>query len=230
MLSDETRDILLRAFPFMDKLQDGEADLILASSVMATYKQDEGIHNGGIDCVGVLVVKSGCLRTYLLSEKGREVTLFRLDPGEVCVLSASCIIKNITFEVHIDAIVDSEVILVNLDAINRITQNVYVENFMLNEAMSRFSDVVWTMEQILFRKFDERLAIFLLDEVSRTSDDIIDLTHDQMARHLGSAREVVSRMLKYFAQEGLVGLSRGKVQVTNKDGLRSIIGMGNPQR
>jgi len=78
------------------------------------------------------------------------------------------------------------------------------------------------MEQVLFMSFDERLAVFLLDEVARSGSERLQLTHDEIAHHLGSAREVVSRMLKRFADDGLVSLSRGTVEVLNKTALRKL--------
>lgn len=124
---------------------------------------------------------------------------------------------------QVDSEKDSEIILVRLNEIDKVYKNIYVENFLLNEAIVRFSDVMWTMGQILFAKFDERLAIFLLDESSRNKDNVIVSTHEEIAKHLGSAREVVSKMLKYFSSEGLVKLSRGKVHIVDKSGLRSLI-------
>ena len=97
-----------------------------------------------------------------------------------------------------------------------------MEAFAYRLATERFSDVMWTMQQILFMSFDKRLAIFLLDESASLGSDTIKLTHEQIAKLLGSAREVVSRMLKYFAEEGYVRLSRGTVTITDKKALREL--------
>jgi len=151
------------------------------------------------------------LRTYILSEDGRDITLYRLGPDEICILSASCILENITFDVHIDAEKDCEVLLVKSSVFQQIcNENIYAENFSYKSMIDRFSDVMWAMQQILFMSFDKRLTIFLLDEVARTGSNTIVMTHEQIAKYVGSAREVVSRMLKYFENEGYVNLSRGK--------------------
>ena len=94
--------------------------------------------------------------------------------------------------------------------------------FALEAAMTTFSDVMWVMQQILFMSFDRRLAIFLLDEASKTGSELIHLTHEQIAKDMGSAREVVSRMLKYFSTEGMVELSRGGVKLLDKQKLRRL--------
>lgn len=218
------KTFLYNAFTFWDKLSFVEKELIINNATILHYKQGENIYSGGKDCLGVLIIKDGGLRTYILSEDGREITLYRLNQGDICILSASCILKNITFDVHIDAEVDTEIIIINATIFQKIcNQNIYVENFTNKTTVERFSDVMWSMEQILFMSFDKRLAIFLIDEISRNDNDTITLTHEQIAKYMGSAREVVSRMLKYFANEGIVELSRGIVKVVNKKKLRKLI-------
>jgi CRP/FNR family transcriptional regulator len=170
------------------------------------------------------VVKKGELRAYMLSEEGRDVTLFRLPEGESCVLSASCILSNITFEVLIDAEQDAEIYLLNVGTFNELAQeNIYVENYLYKKAADRFSDVMWAMEQILFMSFDKRLAVFLHDEMVKTKSNKIKLTHEQIARYIGSAREVVSRMLKSFESHGILKLSRGTIEIVDKDVLKGLI-------
>ena len=211
---------LLTQLPFWSNLSDTEAELLLSAAKPISYKQGENIHSPSKECIGVLLVKHGELRTYILSESGKEVTLFRLNESETCILSASCLLSNITFDVFIDAQEDTEVLLINSAVFAQLqNDNLYVENFALRLAVDRFSDVMWAMEQILFMSFDARLAIFLLDETSKTGEDNLTLTHEQIARYIGSAREVVSRMLKYFESEGVVELHRGGLKITDKPAL-----------
>ncbi len=224
MLTPTDIDFLTRSLTFWDNLKPIEQQLILDYTMPLTYKQDTTIHGGNRDCIGVLLVKSGTLRTYLLSDEGKEVTLYRLSSGDICILSASCLLKNITFDVHIDAEVDTQILLIDSSIFARITsQNIYVENFSYKVAAEKFSDVIWAMEQILFMSFDKRLAIFLIDEATKNNSNTIYLTHEQIAKYMGSAREVVSRMLKYFANEGWVQLSRGSITLMNKKCLRALM-------
>lgn len=209
---------------FWDKLNPSKQKMLAGSIITRRYRQGENIHGGENDCVGVIIVKSGGLRSYILSEDGREITLYRLFSGDICILSASCVINSITFDVHIDAEMDSELLIINNEVFAKLAEeNVYVENFSLKETANRFSDVMWTIEQILFMSMDKRLAQFLLDEASRTKRDSIPLTHDQIARYIGSAREVVSRMLRYFVGEGLVEQYRGGIRIVDKKRLRKMI-------
>jgi CRP/FNR family transcriptional regulator len=150
------------------------------------------------------MVKTGSIRIYMTSEDGREITLYRLYEGDTCLLSASCALSQITFDVSIDAVTDCEIMQIDAATFSRVfEENIYVENFAYKIITERFSDVMWAMQQILFMSFDKRLAIFLIDESSKTGSDEIKMTHEQISRLMGSAREVVSRMLKYFSSEGM---------------------------
>jgi CRP/FNR family transcriptional regulator len=224
MLSEHDRIFMQSILTFWDHLTPQQQAMLLDNAAPMKYHRGENIHRGENDCVGVLLIKSGELRTYILSEDGRDITLFRLGADEVCILSASCILQNITFDVHIDAEKDSEVLLIKSSIFQQIcSENIYAENFSYKATIDRFSDVMWAMQQILFMSFDKRLTIFLLDEISRTGSTTIVMTHEQIAKYVGSAREVVSRMLKYFESEGFVRLSRGKIEVIDKVQLREMI-------
>lgn len=220
MLSNDQVEYLSSILPFWNKLNDDQKELIINNSSLVNYKKEAHIHNGSSECVGIIIVKSGTLRTYMMSDEGKEVTLYRLFDGDLCTLSASCLLDNITFDVYIDAEVDSQVFLINSNILSTlIKDNIYVENFSYKATIDRFSDVMWTMEQILFMKFDQRLALFLIEESSKNKSNILYLTHTQIAKYIGSAREVVSRMLKYFADDGLISLSRGSLTIIDKDRL-----------
>ena len=141
------------------------------------------------------------------------------------MLSASCVLNSVTFDVFVDSEEDSECIVIGGCAYAEISERVpEVKIFSLEAAVSRFSDVMWVMQQILFMSMDKRLAIFLSDEISKRGGDTVSLTHEQIAKYMGSAREVVSRMLKYFSNEGLVEVSRKGVKILDKKRLRSMCG------
>lgn len=224
MLSKSDLDYIPQVMTFWEQLNDEEKEFVLTNMTPTHYYKGTTIHNGEQDCVGVLLIKTGELRVYMLSEEGKEITLYRLRDGDMCILSASCILQNITFEVHIDAEKETDVLLLPSILYQQLcAENMYAENFTDKLVIDSFSDVMWAMEQILFMSFDKRLAIFLSDETSRTGTDLIELTHEQIAKYIGSAREVVSRMLKYFASEGIVELSRGGVKIIDKKKLKNII-------
>ena len=209
-------------FPFWDKISAEDKRAVCENTVSVSYKKGVTIHDGN-ECLGMVFVKSGCLRVYIMSEEGKDITLYRLHPGEMCMLAASCVLQSITFDVFIDAEEDSECYVVNGCALSQVNDNTpEVKIFMLEMAVSRFSDVMWVMQQILFMSMDKRLAIFLYEESVRINSDTINLTHEQIAKYIGSAREVVSRMLKYFVSEGIVEVSRKGVKILDKNHLRKL--------
>lgn len=224
-MENTTKSLYLRSFPFWNDLREQDKSFLYENTYEVSYKKGTNIHDGN-ECTGLLMVKKGCLRVYLLSDEGKEITLYRLDAGEVCMLSASCVLHSITFDVFIDAEEDTECVLVAGCAFSQLAErNPYVKIYMLDAVNNRFSEVMWVMQQILFMSFDRRLAIFLLDESSKLGSDTIKLTHEQIAKYMCSAREVVTRMLKYFVSEGIVSSSRQEgIKILDKKRLRSIAG------
>mgnify|MGYP001093518194 CR=1 FL=1 len=209
-------------FPFWNKISGEDRELICRGSQFITYPKGKNIHDGD-ECSGVILVRSGSLRLYMMSEEGKDITLYRLREGDLCMLSASCVLDAITFDVFIDAEEESECCVISGPVFAAVSErNPDIKIFALETAVGRFSDVMWVMQQILFMSMDKRLAIFLADESARTGTDVISLTHGQIARYMGSAREVVSRMLKYFAGEGIVEVSRGGIKILDRKRLRRL--------
>ena len=217
------RGCLAKGFPFWNDLTPEEQEMLCRYTRPVHYAKGARVHSPLESCVGILLLRSGQLRAYLLSEDGRDVTLYRLFGGEVCILSASCVMDSVNIDLYIDAEEDTEAYCISAGVFRSLMQqNVEVRCFAYQMTAERFSDTMWTMQQILFMSADRRLAIFLADELAKTGGDDVRLTQDQMAKYMGSAREVVSRLLKYFAGEGIVKLYRGGVTVTDKDRLTKI--------
>lgn len=223
MENTELINLFEDTFSFWNDISDHDRETFVRSSMQVKFCGGTNVHDGG-ECTGVILVKSGVLRAYMLSDDGKEVTLYRIFPGEMCIFSASCVLDTITFDVFIDAEEDSECVVVGGCAYEGVWQKSdAVKIFTYETALSRFSDVMWIMQQILFMSMDKRLAIFLLDESAKNSSDTVKLTHEQIAKYMGSAREVVSRMMKYFAAENIVSASRSEgIKILNKKRLREI--------
>ncbi len=203
-------------FPVWDKLTPAEQETLTHAAVLRTAAKGTSLHNGAADCVGLFVIRSGLLRAYVLSDEGREVTLYRLFERDICLFSASCIIQSIQFDLYIEAEKDSELWVIPSDVYKRLMEkNAAVANYTSQLMATRFSDVMWLMEQILWKSMDKRLAAFLLEESALEESETIALTQERIAAHLGTAREVVTRMLRYFQGEGLVELARGTVKLTD---------------
>lgn len=209
---------------FWKNLTDIQKDKILKNTTNINYKKNQNVHSPDKECLGVIIVKKGELRAYLLSEDGKEVTLFRLCEGDICVLSSACMFNDLSFDVYLNCEKTTSALIINSIVFSELTKgNVYVENFALKNMADKFSKVLWTIEQFIFTKFDKRLATFLLEESQRLNNFKIKLTHEQIAKYLGTAREVVSRMLKYFEQEKIVTLFRGGIDIIDLEKLKKFV-------
>lgn len=223
MTDSSYTNLFIKHFPFWENLSQREKELIAENTGTQSYKKGEVLYGSEEDCAGIIIVEKGQLRTYVLSEDGRDITLYRLYEDDVCVMSASCALDAITFDVFIEAVTDSSVLVVNSKVFKEIVkQNIYVEEYMYRLTTMRVAEGMWSMQQILFMSFDRRLAIFLLEEAKKNNSNEIKFTHEQIAKLMGSAREVVTRMLKYFSDEGMVNLSRGTITITDKEKLKKI--------
>jgi len=166
------------------------------------------------------MVLKGQLRVFIISDTGKEITLYRLFERDVCVLSPSCLIRNITFDVHVQAELETSMLRITTEAYQQVSRNnPLVQEYTNQLVSSRFSDVMWVVEQVLFMSIDRRLAIHLLEQAAIAQSDSFAATHDAIARDLGTAREVVTRMLKRFQEDGLVSISRGGLSLLDRDGL-----------
>ena len=223
MERSELNQLLARTFPFWDHMSTTDRETFMRSSYHTKFKKGTNIHDGN-ECTGVILVKSGSLRLYLLSEDGKEITLHRIFAGEVCILSASCVFDTLNFDIFIDSEENSDCVIIGGCAYEDLARRMpEVKIFTLESALSIFSDIMWTMQQILFMSMDKRLAIFLLEECSKSGKDTVKLTHEQIAKYMGSAREVVTRMLKYFASENIVSYSRSEgIRILDKKRLREL--------
>ena len=212
-------------FPVWDQLTLQQRELLTASAASRTVSRGTLLHSGSADCVGLFLVRAGQLRAFILSDEGKEVTLYRLFSRDICLFSGACMFSQLSFDIHVEAEEDSLLWVVPPMVYQQLMErSAPLANFTNQLLSGRFSEVMWLLDQILFRRFDSRLAAFLLEESAIQGTDDLSITHERIARHLGSAREVVTRMLKYFQSEGMVSLSRGTVRLTDRAALSALAG------
>lgn len=224
MLDKIYHKLLATHFPAWDKLTTAQQQLIKQNARLIKAPKNSSLNTSIEGCSGVLIVQSGMLRAYTLSDEGKEITFYRLQTGDICLLSASCVLPNITFDIFIDTLSNCELIQIAPCIFAKIMrENIHLEALTYKLSTKRLSAIVWAMQQMMFTSFDKRLASFLLNEYQTTNSAEIRMTHEQIAKLIGSAREVVSRMLKYFATENYVQLTRGKVTIVNRQALQNII-------
>ena len=213
-------DFSVKLLPFSDKLTDKELEFV--SEKGRRRKIKKGTRALGGECLGFIYLISGEIRAFIVSEEGREITLFRLYEGDCCVLTASCAISQITFETHMTAEKYCDILIIDPHSFARLTDaNLSLKCFMYELLLDRFSSVMWTFQQILFKGYDRRLAEFLLEEFS-LGGSVISMTQEQIAKNTGSAREVVARMLKRFVEEGIILYKRGSITVKDVRKLRDL--------
>ena len=210
-------------FPVWERLTPQQQAALSGSMFSRRVRRGDVIHQGDADCTGLLLVKSGQLRAFMLSEDGREITLYRLFERDLCLFSASCMMRSIQFDITIQAEKDAELWVIPAETYRQVMEESAPLSNFTNEVMAaRFSDVMWLIEQVLWKSFDRRLAAFLLEESAIEGTRMLKITHELIGNHMGNPREVVTRMLRYFQGEGLVRLSRGTVEIVDEIALRGL--------
>jgi len=209
--------------PVWDKLTANQQQRIAGVMEHRNVKKGTHIHDSSADCLGLVMVRKGQLRAYILSEDGREITISRLFDYDVSLLSASCVMPDMQFNVMIEAEKDTEFWSIPACLFkNLVDESIAVSNYSRNLLSSNFSELMWLMEQIMWKSFDKRLAAFLLEEAAIENSDNLKITHEKIANHMGTAREVVTRMLRYFQGEGMVKLTRGAIEITDRKKLDAL--------
>ena len=215
---------LANCFPIWNRLTAEQQEHILSVSEFRKVKAGTILHDGSPECIGLILVHSGQLRAYMLSSEGREVTITRFFEMDICLFSASCVMPNMQFDIFISAEKDCELWIIPACLYkNLIDESLPVASYSYDLICNHFSELTWLMEQIMWKKFDERLAQFLLEESRVENSRSLVITHDKIANHMGTAREVVTRMLRYFQSEGMVRLTRGTVEITDAKRLSALM-------
>ncbi len=215
--------ITLKNLSIWNKLSTEEQNMLNSSAKPQHYKKGEILHDGNVKCTGLILVSNGQLRAFTNSEDGREITLYRLFEQDLCLFSASCMLNSLQFDITITAEKDTDVLIIPADVYKSIMKkSAPLANFTNEIMASRFSDVMWLIDNIMWKSFDKRLAEFLLNEANIEETNILSITHEGIGKHLGNPREVVTRMLKYFVSEGLITLSRGTIKIIDEKGLRNL--------
>ncbi len=222
-MENELTAFLSDVLPFWNSLDGAQKSRLENAAALKSLQPGDSFGGEDEDCSGLYIVKSGRVRVYIISETGREITLYRLLERDICLFSASCLLKNINFKTYTQAETETEAVLIPTHAYQLISQNSpEVAGFTSQLMASRFTDVMWVMEQVLFSSFDSRLASFLLEQSNLVESDRLAITQEEIANHMGSAREVVNRMLKYFRDEGAVELFRGGVLIKDRKKLQNL--------
>lgn len=216
-------DRFLVSLSFWDKLSEEEKQLVSSSAVIKKYNPGESVHCCNKQCVGMVYVLSGDLRLFMISDEGKEITLLHILKGESCVLAASCVMSQITFHSELTASAKTELLVIPVTVLSKLIKtNIYVRCWLYETSAGLFSDVMWEIQQTLFYSVDRRLAAYLTAEYEKTDSLQLTVTQETIAQDINTAREVVARMLKKFASDGLLVCHRGMIELKDTERLYDI--------
>jgi len=209
-----------KSFSFLKDVSDKVVKDFYQYSILKKVKKDQIIYLEGDRCDYFNLVLSGILRIYKSGEGGREITLYKVFPGESCLLTAFSILSHTTFPAIAVADVDTRMVLIPAEAFRDwVTRYDVWRDYLFRLLSGRLNEIISKIEALAFQRVDERIAEFLASYIQRRQRSI-KITHSDIARELGTAREVVSRILKNFERDNLVELSRGHITILNEEALR----------
>jgi CRP/FNR family transcriptional regulator, anaerobic regulatory protein len=205
-------------FPFLQHADTLVQQQAQAQAMRMELPADTHICWEGDTCQNLALLLSGTVRVYKIGETGREITLYRLERHESCVLTASCILSQRPFPALAITETPVQAILIPAPVLRQwVAQFDGWRNYIFDLMAHRLTAVITTVEEVAFGRMDARLARFLAETDPPAST--LHLTHQEIASELGTAREVISRILKDFEKEGLIGLARGQINLLDRSGL-----------
>ena len=223
------KSILRYNLPFWKDLSDNEKNLLLSGSRQQKYAAGTVFDHGGGECSDVEIITSGRARVYISSPDGKEITLYRILDSDFCMMSVACMLHGINFGISLETETDCEILRIPSEIYRQLLDtNPAVKSFTLELVSSRFSDVMWLLEQLVFSNMGKRLAGALIEQSVLAGSTVLDITHERIAADLGTAREVVTRLLKQFQLDGWVSLSRGRIEITDEKALGDMIKSRTP--
>lgn len=216
-------ELLRNAFPFWESLTEQQKTELCRNTLKSHCEKKTQLHFGGGECAGVQIIGSGRVRVFITSPGGGDITLFRLIGGDVSILSAACMLNGMDIELDMEMETDCTIYTIPKKVYRRLyDESAVVKDYTLEMISEKFSDIMWLLNQFLFSNVASRIAGALLEHRALEGGDELSLTHETIAKDAGTAREVVTRILKQFQSDGLVKLGRGKVIIVDPERLGKI--------
>lgn len=210
----ELKEVFEKAFPFWGSLTEEEQTEMILGTTKNRCRKKTRLHFGGGECAGVQIIEEGRARIFITSPNGGDITLFRLMDGDVSILSAACMLNGMDVELDMEMETDCVVYTIPKKLYKSLyDENGSVKDYTMEMISEKFSDIMWLFNQFVFSNVASRLAGALLEHRAMEGGDILPVTHEVLARDAGTAREVVTRLLKQFQEDGMVRLTRGKVEI-----------------
>ena len=210
------REKLLKMYPALNDLNIDQLASLLRPEALLQLPENTELFAEHQPCRGFPLVLEGSIRVIKQSANGRELMLYRVKPGGSCIISSSCLLGKTQYNARGITETAIKLLVLPLPLFSTlITENTAFRDFVFHLFSERISNLMELVEEVAFTRLDQRLAKQLISR----SDNVLNITHQQLANELGSVREIVSRLLKGFAAQGLVGLSREQIQILNREKL-----------
>ncbi len=219
------RKKLIQQYPFFSNLPQSIFEELEHNALLIHLRKGETVFWEGDQCRNFALLLSGVVRVFKIGESGHEITLYRFRQGGGCILTASSILNNSTFPAVARVDRPAEALIIPASLIREwIGKYEEWRNFICGLLASRLSDVITTVEEIAFKRMDIRIARYIINALEENKS-YLKATHQQIADELGTAREVVSRILKDYEMEGLIKLKRGEIELKDLKKIRKITEM-----
>lgn len=217
-MQESDRLKILEAFPFIEKIDAQSREKLFETGTIRTFPKDQQIMNEGMSCPFISFVLHGTVRVYKLSPDGKEITLYRMTKGDTCVMTASCILSNKEYPALALTEEEISVFVIPSTLFHKMMDTSLIwREYIFNLFSERLAEVIMLVEEVAFKSMNKRLSEFILQ---KANENMLSATHEEIAFELGTAREVVSRLLKEFERKGYITLSRGKILIMDQDMLR----------
>lgn len=215
------------AFPFINDMDPREIEELLNVVSIGAYPTGTVILEEGHACKNIALIIGGSIRVYKLSTEGKEITLYRIGRGDTCVLIVSCLMGNKEYPAIAEVEENVSLMMIPESYFKQLFfKKPAWQEFVFNTLSERLTEVMLVVEEIAFKSMDKRIAAFVYENIDKSSkDSVLEITHEVIAMELGTAREVVSRVLKDFEKKDIVALTRGKIFIKNKILLKKIASM-----
>jgi len=211
---------LVAAFPFLQQRDGDLLHRLQASGSVIHLNKNQLICDQGRSCSHLALIIGGTARVYKLGENGREITLYRIGPGESCILTASCILSSEPFPAIAISETEIDALLIPAHTVNQwLAESAAWRDYIFGLVAKRLSSIISVVEEVAFGRMDKRIVDYLLENITATRRQIT-ATHQEIASDLGTSREVVSRILKDLENARLVSIARGAIEVIDPAGLQ----------
>lgn len=208
---------------FWNKLSNQEKQLILDNSIIKSYLANTILYHNRTECPGLIIMNKGQARVFIHSHSGSELTLYRLIEGDICIMSVSCITNSLDFDIQMQFEKDSVILIIPKHIYQKISNaNFAVKDFNTEMISSRLTDIMGIINEVTFYSMKKRLANLLIHHSQLEQSSVLSLTHETLAKDLGTAREVITRILNQLKQENLIELSRGNIRILDFNKLNNI--------